>query len=349
MPSKNKLRAYALVHSAGAYSAGDHASLQAAAALASEAGGEAHALLLCTAANVAPNVLAAQQARVDSVSVFTLPESESPLQPQQVADLFASLLANTEPDTDDAGDGVASVIFVSAGTIAEEAAGAIAVRIDALPLGRPLRMTPDEQGILHVVRSGFGGRLEIAQRVTAARCIAAVRAPGSADEPARNEGREADAAVRTLPCPPLAPAYPVTMGASGENEANLEGARLIVSGGRGMGSEKGFELLREVAARLDGATAGSLPAVDAGWTSVSRQVGQSGKYVSPAIYLAVGISGTPQHLAGIDPHTRIIAVNNDPGAAIFGVASVGVVAAWEEFLPALLEALPASGSASPAS
>ena len=106
----------------------------------------------------------------------------------------------------------------------------------------------------------------------------------------------------------------------------LQGARLVIAGGRGMQSEAGFALLHELADALHAAVGGSLPAVDAGWVSVSRQVGQSGKYVSPRVYVAVGISGTPQHLAGIGPHTRIVAINSDPRADIFGVAELGVVA-----------------------
>ena len=76
-----------------------------------------------------------------------------------------------------------------------------------------------------------------------------------------------------------------------------------------------------------------MPAVDAGWVAVSRQVGQSGKYVTPRVYVAVGISGTPQHLAGIGPDTQIVAINNDPQADIFGVAKLGVVADWNALLP----------------
>ena len=78
---------------------------------------------------------------------------------------------------------------------------------------------------------------------------------------------------------------------------------------------------------------GSLLAVDAGIVPVGRQVGVSGKFVSPDIYLAVGISSTPQHLAGISPDTRIVAINKDPAADIFKVASVGVVGDWEQVLP----------------
>jgi electron transfer flavoprotein alpha subunit len=108
-----------------------------------------------------------------------------------------------------------------------------------------------------------------------------------------------------------------------------------------MGGEEGFTALQALAGSLGAAVGASLPAVDAGWAPVARQIGQSGKYVSPEVYLGVGLSGTPQHLAGIDPHTRIVAVNKDPEAAIFARARIGVTADWREFLPELARALAA--------
>jgi electron transfer flavoprotein alpha subunit len=82
-----------------------------------------------------------------------------------------------------------------------------------------------------------------------------------------------------------------------------------------------------------------LPAVDAGWASVAQQVGQSGAFVTPALYLAFGLSGTPQHLAGIGLNSRIIAVNPDAEAEIFRVAELGLVASWQDVLPRLIETL----------
>jgi electron transfer flavoprotein alpha subunit len=92
------------------------------------------------------------------------------------------------------------------------------------------------------------------------------------------------------------------------------------------------------------ALGGSLPAVDAGWVPVARQVGQSGRFVSPRLYFAVGISGTPQHLAGVAGTTRIVALNQDPDAPIFNLADVGVVADWRELLPLLAERLDAAAA-----
>ncbi len=126
---------------------------------------------------------------------------------------------------------------------------------------------------------------------------------------------------------------------SGTPQARLEGARIIVSGGRGMGGTEGFARLQELATVLGGAVGGSLPAVDAGWVPVPQQIGQSGRHVSPEIYVTVGISGTPQHLAGVATASRIFAINRDPDAAIFGVAELGIVGDWQEIVPALLQAL----------
>lgn len=343
MQDKNESRIYALVYSAGPGAPEDLAALHAAAALGRQAAGETCALILCAASQMPACTQAAKNAGIDSVAIAALPDGNAPLQPHQIAAAFHGTFGELEGRMQNEGGRAArSIIVVGAGTIVEEAAGDIAARLDALPLGRPLRMECDTEGNLSFIRGAFGGRLEITQRLNAARFLVALRHTEANAADATNPAREKELTALDMICPPLPTAHPMTAEAQTETEVNLDGARMVVSGGRGMGGDRGFELLRELARRLDAAVAGSLPAVDAGWTPVSRQVGQSGKYVSPAVYLAVGISGTPQHLAGIDPHTRIFAINSDPEAPIFGVASVGVVAPWEEFLPPLLEALSAN-------
>ena len=109
-----------------------------------------------------------------------------------------------------------------------------------------------------------------------------------------------------------------------------------------MQGDEGFALLAQLAQRLGASLGGSLPTVDAGWVPVARQIGQSGKFVNPRAYFTVGISGTPQHLAGVSTDTRIIAVNKDPEAPIFARAEVGVVAQWQDLLPELLKELAAT-------
>lgn len=126
---------------------------------------------------------------------------------------------------------------------------------------------------------------------------------------------------------------------AGAGQPRLEEARRIVSGGRGMGDPENFEQLRELAQVLKAGLGASRAATDAGWVPVELQIGQTGKTVAPDLYLAVGISGASQHVAGITGAKHIVAINIDPEAPIFKVAEVGVVADWKEFLPKLIEKL----------
>ncbi len=118
----------------------------------------------------------------------------------------------------------------------------------------------------------------------------------------------------------------------------IEDANILVSGGRGMGGPEGFKLLQELAEAMGGTMSGSRAAVDQGWISHERQVGQTGKTVRPKLYVACGISGAIQHLVGMQTADVIIAINRDPNAAIFGVATLGIVGDAKEIVPALTRA-----------
>jgi electron transfer flavoprotein alpha subunit len=123
-----------------------------------------------------------------------------------------------------------------------------------------------------------------------------------------------------------------------ESTINLAEADIIVSGGRGMQKPENFSLIRELAEVLGAAVGASRAAVDAGWIPYSHQVGQTGKTVCPKLYIACGISGSVQHMAGMQSSDFIIAINKDPNADIFQIANLGIVGDALEVLPALTKA-----------
>jgi electron transfer flavoprotein alpha subunit len=208
----------------------------------------------------------------------------------------------------------------------EALAAAMAQEHGAAVLGRIVSVSRDGEE-LTVTRSTHGGRITLDLQVTEGLAVATA-----------NVMPECDGEI-ALGAPSAVPADRIALGDRG---VALESARIVIGGGRGLDAG-GFAELERIAAALGGAVAASLPAVDLGLAPVSRQVGQSGKFVTPELYLAAGMSGTPQHLAGIGTATRIIAINSDPDAPIFAVAEAGAVADARALLPLLgaaIEALP---------
>ena len=124
---------------------------------------------------------------------------------------------------------------------------------------------------------------------------------------------------------------------SAKEIVSLTDAKIICSGGRGLGDASGFELIRKFAEKVGGVVGASRAAVDAGWIDHSHQVGQTGTTVKPKIYFACGISGAIQHLAGMQTSDIIVAINKDPDAPIFEVADFGIVGDLYKVIPQIME------------
>lgn len=192
------------------------------------------------------------------------------------------------------------------------------------------------------IKQVYNGRLsaELVSTGSAGRCLVSFQAAAFAAD----RVRAGSAVVRDLALELTAPAAGIQAEAPFRETAeavDLSGADLIVSVGRGLGSEENLGVAKELAGALGAELACSRPVVDAGWLPASRQVGSSGQTVSPKLYLALGISGAAQHLVGMKGAKHIIAVNKDADAPIFDVADYGIVADLMDIAPRLTEALKA--------
>jgi electron transfer flavoprotein alpha subunit len=190
-----------------------------------------------------------------------------------------------------------------------------------------------------VEQSAFGGKLitESAFTDNAAGGIITVRPNSVTAEPLATAGSVSEAAGGAFPDLPAVRVVERVEEAAAS--ASIEDARIIVSGGRGVGGPDGFKLLDDLAAALDGAVGATRAAVDSGWIPYSQQIGQTGKIVKPELYLALGISGAIQHKVGMRTSGTIVAVNRDADAPIADFADLFVVGDLFEVGAALLDRL----------
>jgi electron transfer flavoprotein alpha subunit len=229
------------------------------------------------------------------------------------------------------------IVLVGATTIGRDLAPRIAARIKTGLTAdcTGLSIEPDKKALMQT-RPAFGGNIMATIMSENHRPqIATVRHKVMKKSP-RDEGRKGEIIKESFsPKEEDSIVKIVNVIKDSTIKVNLAEAEIIVSGGRGLGEAKNFNLVEELAATLGGAVGASRATVDAGWISSHHQVGQTGKTVCPKLYIACGISGAVQHLAGMSSSDTIVAINKDPDAPIFKVATYGIVGDLFEVVPAL--------------
>jgi electron transfer flavoprotein alpha subunit len=244
------------------------------------------------------------------------------------AEALGTLIAEHKPD----------LVLFGMTYNSRDVAGRLAARLGVPVIANGLDVS-DTDGIT-VHSSAFGATLNVATRFeSGAPAIAIIRPKSFAAEPSGG-GAAAVTSVTTTIDEKYKTAKVTDRVADVAAGPKLEEAPIVISGGRGLGDAKNFELLDQLAAVLGNAAVGASRAVvDAGWVPYAMQVGQTGKTVKPAVYLAFGISGAMQHTVGMKGAKAIVAVNRDENAPIFKLADLGVVGDALKVLPALVEEL----------
>jgi electron transfer flavoprotein alpha subunit len=267
----------------------------------------------------------------------------------ELAGYVARVLAVREPATADHAAGTIvgqriaalmerdqpSFLLTGAGPEGRDVAGVVSALTGRGVLVNATAVTWDDGPVVEM--SVFGGKLNTTSRFAAGMGIVTVRPNVVTAEPAGAAGSvEPTAPVGELHLPQVPVVDRV---AAATAAAPIEEARIIVAGGRGVGGPDGFRVVEELADALGGAVGATRAAVDSGWIPYAQQIGQTGKIVKPALYLALGISGAIQHKVGMQTAETIVAVNRDPDAPIAEFADLVVIGDLFEVAPAILTAL----------
>jgi len=240
-----------------------------------------------------------------------------------VASLLAQLVAEKSP----------ALVLVAGTGEGKEIAGRLAVKIDSGLLTDAVNLVPGDDGPV-AEQSVFGGATVVHSRVKHGTPIIAMRPNAVSPQP-----QSGAAEIVTVSLSDAASGAKIGQRVVAEkgDRPELTEASIVVSGGRGTGSADGFAIIEQLADSLGAAVGASRAVTDAGWYPHQFQVGQTGKTVSPQLYMAIGISGAIQHRAGMQTSKTIIAVNKDPEAPIFELADFGVVGDLFKVLPQLVD------------
>jgi len=251
------------------------------------------------------------------------PELATPL-PQARVDALAALVEQSSPD---------AVLF-GASVLSADVASGLAARLGA-GLNWDLTDLAERDGELVGTRPALGDTVIVEVGWTAGPRLGLIRS--GALDPVESGGTAEVETFETSFSDFSTLATLVEQTQEESSGPSIEDADIIVAGGRGLGSPEGFTMLEELAAALGGAVGATRAVVDAGWYPYSTQVGQTGKTVSPKLYIACGISGAIQHKVGMQGAGTIVAINKDPNAPIFDFCDVGVVGDLHQVVPKLTE------------
>ena len=230
-----------------------------------------------------------------------------------------------------------TLIMLSASAMGRDLAPRLAAKLD-IPLFSDITAMDIEDGAVAITRPIFAGKAFLTAKSTVNPFMVTLRPKVFAPEALNGGGVAAEAFPVEIPEGTIN-ARVLEFKEEAGGKMDLTEADVIVSGGRGMKGPENFHLVEELAISLGGVNGASRAAVDADWRPHSEQVGQTGKTVSPTLYIACGISGAVQHLAGMSSSKFIVAINKDPDAPIFKVANWGIVGDALQILPELLKAV----------
>lgn len=222
-----------------------------------------------------------------------------------------------------------AVVVIGATARGKDMAARLSARFDAPLAMDAVAVAASESGDITVTRPVYGGKLLADVQLSGTPAIIAIRPRAMEAVPAQGKGEVETVAVDI-------PNAPVTLIAKQMDTGKIEltEADVVVTGGRGMGSSD-YSVVEALARALNGAVGASRSAVDEGWRPVSDQVGQTGKVVAPNLYIACGVSGAIQHLAGMASSRIVVAINTDPEAPIFSKCDFGIVGDLFQVVPAI--------------